>query len=97
MSIVAVQYMARKKVSSEDQRPPDGKVLQASLCRLGYCEQVVKATEVSRIVTEQGGKLSRQRVAQLLNAMKITDQSWETIANGLGVTVEELKRWEGCV
>ena len=84
--------MARKKVTSDESLPADGKTLEESLCRLGYCERVVKATEVSRIVEEKGGKLSRQRLAQLLNARRITDQSWKTIADGLGVSVEDLKR-----
>jgi transcriptional regulator with XRE-family HTH domain len=84
--------MARKRTVRPDDLA-DGSVLAENLCRLGYCEQVVKATEIAKLVTERTGKtMSRQRIANLLNSVRITETTLETIAEALGVDVAELRR-----
>jgi hypothetical protein len=93
---IAVGIMARKKTSESDRRPPDGVVLGRNLCRLGYCETVVKTTEVSKLISERTGRhISRQRIAQLLNAVSITPGMLSVLAKGLGVSEDELSQWEG--
>lgn len=71
---------------------PMGPVLAANLIRLGYVETTVRATEVARLVTESGRPMSRQRMAALLNSVKIQRGTIEAIARGLGVEPEELLR-----
>jgi transcriptional regulator with XRE-family HTH domain len=84
--------MARKRTVRRDD-PADGLVLAENLCRLGFCEEVVKTTEIARLVTERTGKtMSRQRIANLLNSVRITQTTLETIAEALGVDVSELRR-----
>lgn len=93
---LATAFMARKKPQVDTRRPSDGEVLLENLCRLGWCERVVKATDLASKVTETTGKnLSRQRVAQLLNAVRITDETIEFLAQGIGVDAAELRRWQG--
>ena len=72
---------------------PDGVILAENLARLGYAEVVVRMTEVARLVTENSGRtMSRQRVSQLLNAVRIQPGTIEVIARGLGVEPAELTR-----
>jgi hypothetical protein len=83
--------MARRKTPIGP--TPAGTVLAVNLIRLGFAETVVKTTEVARLVTEKTGhKMSRQRVANLLNAIKISPETFELIAKALGVEVSELTR-----
>lgn len=83
--------MARLK--SRDTRPPDGPVLAKNLVRLGYADQVVRTTEVAKLVALNTGKpISRQRVAALLNAVRINPKTIAMIAKGLGVSPDELMK-----
>ena len=83
--------MARPKAQSSDLAA--GSVLTDNLIRLGYAETVVRTTEIARIVSERTGKsVSRQRIANLLNAVRINPETIKLIADGLGVKPEELMR-----
>lgn len=83
--------MARVKKPSGE--PPDGTILAENLVRLGYSEHVIKTTEVARLVTERTDKtMSRQRIASLLNAVRISPETWAALAKGLGVKPEELRK-----
>jgi hypothetical protein len=85
--------MARKKAHEDTPAAPMGPTLAANLERLGFAESVIKTTEVAKLVREKTGKpMSRQRIAALLNAVRITDQTLELIAKGLGVHPRELTR-----
>jgi DNA-binding Xre family transcriptional regulator len=87
---LAGTLMARKRTMKPGD-PADGPILVQNLCRLGYCEQVVRTTEISRLVAEKTGKsMSRQRIANLLNAAHITDTTLATLAEALGVKPEDL-------
>lgn len=83
--------MARPKAQSSDLAA--GTVLTDNLIRLGYAETVVRTTEIARLVSERTGKsVSRQRIANLLNAVRINPETIKLIADGLGVDPAELMR-----
>ena len=71
----------------------DGDILAYNLKRLGYRDEVVRTTQVAELVTEKTGHtMSRQRIANLLNAIRISSATFEAIAKGIGVKPAELKR-----
>jgi hypothetical protein len=83
--------MPRRKPS--DGETPAGTILAENLIRLGYADTVIRATEIANLVTKKTGKnMSRQRVANLLNAINISPETIKMIAEGLGVKPEELTR-----
>jgi hypothetical protein len=85
--------MARPKVKTNPGDPPAGTVLAENLIRLGYADVVVRTTEVARLVTEKTGHaMSRQRIAHLLNAVRINPETIEVLAKGLGVEPMELTK-----
>lgn len=87
--------MPRRKPGPESQENPvpDGTVLKENLYRLGFYEKVIRTTEIAHRVSEKTGKsMSRQRVANLLNAIRISPETIQAIAKGLGVKPEELMR-----
>jgi hypothetical protein len=91
MTLLMEPPMPRRNVLREE--PPDGTVLAENLIRLGYAETVVKTTEIARIVSEKTGRpMSRQRVANLLNAINISAETIKTLAAGLGVDPSELTK-----
>ena len=70
---------------------PIGPVLAANLMRLGYVETKVKTSEVARLVAEHTGRpMSRQRISELLNAVRIRPETIATIAAALRVKMSEL-------
>jgi hypothetical protein len=90
MSLVEA-VMPKRTQSHEEFHEPDGSVLKRNLIRLGFSEHVVKTTEIAALVAQKTGKkMSRQRVANLLNAIRITSETIQTIAKGLGVKPEDL-------
>ena len=91
---LAEKEMARR--STSDSTPPDGSVLAENLIRLGYAETVVRTTEIARLVSEKTGKpMSRQRIANLLNAINIRQETIDQLAKGLGVDPKELMKRPG--
>ena len=83
--------MSRPKAPEYD--PPIGPILAENFIRLGYSERVIKTSEIARLVTEKTGKsMSRQRVANLLNAVRVNPETIEVLAQGLGVNPKELTR-----
>ncbi len=77
--------------------PPDdtpvGPLLVRNLHRLGYADIVVRSAEIARLVSEKTGKsISRQRVAQLMNAVRVEPETIELLAKGLGVKASELTK-----
>jgi hypothetical protein len=90
---VLEKEMARVKKPSDE--PPDGTILAENLIRLGYSEHVIKTTEIARLVTEKTDKnMSRQRIASLLNAVRISPETWAALAKALGVEPGELRKWK---
>ena len=72
---------------------PEGKILAYNLKRLGYSEEVIKMAEIARLVTEKTEKkMSRQRISTILNAIRVTPETFELIARAIGVKPAELKR-----
>lgn len=83
--------MARKAVGSADEAI--GPILAENLARLGYAEMVVKTADVARKVSEHTGKpMSRQRIAAILNAVRVTDDTIQMLADALGVKPSDLTR-----
>lgn len=83
--------MARRKAPQGDE--PIGRIIAANLIRLGFSDRVIRTTEVARLVTEKTGKrMSPQRVSGILNADRVTPETIERLAKGLGVKPEELTR-----
>jgi hypothetical protein len=82
--------MPRRKTEDAD---PIGPIVEANLIRLGYAETVVKTTEIAELVsTKTGRPMSRQRVANILNAVRVNPATIDLLAEGLGVKPEELTR-----
>jgi hypothetical protein len=83
--------MPRSKSPSDQE--PIGPILAENLIRLGYAETVIKTTEIARLVSETTGQsMSRQRIANLLNAVRVNPETIELIAKGLNVDPKELMR-----
>jgi hypothetical protein len=78
---------------SRKAEPPVGPILAENLLRLGYADIVVRASEVSRLVSERTGKaMSRQRVSAIMNAVRVDAETVSTLAEAIGVEPEELTR-----
>lgn len=85
--------MARKAQAPGAGDEPIGPILAANLARLGYAETVVKTAEIARKVEAHTGKpMSRQRIAAIINAVRVTPETVQTIADALGVKPSELTR-----
>lgn len=86
--------MARKAREPQGEpSEPIGPILAHNLARLGYAETVVKTAEVARRVSEHTGKpMSRQRIAAILNAVRVTPETVKVLAEALGVKPSELTR-----
>lgn len=85
--------MAKKKVEVSE---PIGPVLAENLYRLGYGDIVIRNAEVARLVAEKTGQsFSRQRVASILNAVRVEPETIELLARALGVKAEELTKRRG--
>lgn len=70
-----------------------GPLIARNLMRLGFYEKAVKTAEIARRVAEETGQtMSRQRVAAILKADRIEDETLKTIAKAVGVKVAELLR-----
>jgi hypothetical protein len=75
----------------ESRVEPMGSVLADNLARLGYAHRVINTTEVAKVVmAKTGRKMTRQRIAQLINAVHISDDMIEALAKGLGVKPKDL-------
>jgi hypothetical protein len=70
-----------------------GTILFENLERLGYVDRVARSAEIARLVKEKTGRsITRQRVQQLLNAVKISPETIELLARGLGVKPTDLTK-----
>ena len=82
--------MAKKKIETDE---PIGPRLAANLYRLGYGDVVIRHAEIARLVSEKSGQsFSRQRVATILNAVRVEPETIELIAKAIGVKSDELTR-----
>jgi hypothetical protein len=82
--------MAKKKAESHE---PLGPLLAANLYRLGYGDVVIRNAEIARLVSEETGQgFSRQRVASILNAVRVEPETIALIARAIGVKPAELTR-----
>jgi uncharacterized protein YneF (UPF0154 family) len=82
--------MARKTRDRGDM--PIGPLLVKNLYRLGYADLVVRSAELSRLVERTGHKMSRQRIAQMMNAVRVEDETIAVLAKAIGVKPSELLR-----
>ena len=83
--------MGRKRIEAVED--PMGPILAENLIRLGFADVVVRTTEVARRVSEKTGRsMSRQRVASLLNAVRIEPATIELLERGLGIKPGELTK-----
>lgn len=70
-----------------------GPIIAANLARLGYGRTVVNSAEVAKLIAQRTGKaISRQRVAQIVNAVNVTQATIKMLADGLGVDPSELTK-----
>jgi hypothetical protein len=69
-----------------------GSIIKQTLINMGYVEEpAVKLTEVARIVTEKTDKnLSKQRLKAILEADRVSAETLNWLARGLGISVAEL-------
>jgi hypothetical protein len=82
--------MAKKKAETGE---PIGPLLADNLYRLGYGDIVIRSAEVARLITEKTGQnFSRQRVSQLLNAVRVEPETIELLAQAVGVKPHELTK-----
>lgn len=80
--------MGRKRTSK-----PIGPILAENLARLGYGRYVINAAEVAKLVAEKTGKpISRQRIAQIVNAVNVSDETIALLSMALEVDPSELTR-----
>ena len=85
--------MARKKVEPDPNPKPIGPILARNLERLGYVDKVIRVGEIAEKVRAKSSKgFSRQRMSQILNAVRVENETLELIAKGLGVKVADLTR-----
>lgn len=75
----------------EDEMPM-GPTIAENLVRLGYADIVVRSAQIARLATAKGHKMSRQRVAAIMNAVKVKDETIEALADAIGVKPSELTR-----
>jgi hypothetical protein len=91
--VLEAKDMARKAAEGRDK--PIGPLLVKNLYRLKFADIVVRSGEIATLVSEKTGKpISRQRVSQLMNAVRVEPETLEMLAKGLGVKVAELLRDE---
>jgi hypothetical protein len=82
--------MAKKKVGTDE---PIGPLVAENLYRLGYGDIVIRNAEIARLVSEKTGQsFSRQRVASILNAVRVEPETIELVAKAIGVKPAELTR-----
>jgi hypothetical protein len=82
--------MAKKKVETD---APVGPLLVENLYRLGYGDIVIRNAEIARLVSEKTGQsFSRQRVASILNAVRVEPETVALLAKAIGVKPQELTR-----
>lgn len=73
--------------------PSMGATIAANLARLGWCETVIRMSDVAQAVSARRGKhITRQRISTILNSNYVTPRSVEMIADAIGVTPKELLR-----
>jgi uncharacterized protein YneF (UPF0154 family) len=81
--------MARKEFEVVEE--PIGPQLMINLLRLGFADIVVRSSELANLVSEKTGKtMSRQRISQMMNAVRVEPETIETLAKALGVKPSEL-------
>lgn len=71
-------------------KPPMGPLIAKNFARLGYADFVVRSSEIAKLATAKGHKMSRQRVAAILNAVRVTDETLQALADAVGVTPADL-------
>jgi hypothetical protein len=90
MAIVELEadQMARRAAKPPE---PMGPIVAENLFRLGYASIVVHSTELSNLVAENTDRtMSRQRIAALMNAVRIEPETLEVLAEAIGVDPCEL-------
>lgn len=93
MTLTMEANMPRKSTTPPELDEPIGPILKANLIRLGFAETTVKVKTVADLIAKKTGRpMSRQRISNLLNAVKVHPKTIETLAKGLGVKTEELTR-----
>lgn len=82
--------VGRKKANPGTDKPV-GPLLVKNLHRLGFADVVVRSAEVARLVAEKTGRpMSRQRIASMMNAVRVEPETLDTLAKALGVKVADL-------
>lgn len=71
---------------------PIGPLLARNLFRLGYADIVVRSTELEGLVSKSGGKMSRQRISAIMNAVNVKPETIAQLAEAVGVKPAELTR-----
>ena len=83
--------MAKKKAPARETDRPMGPIVAKNLSRIGLTSTSVNTAEVARLVTAKTGKsMSRQRVASILNQVKISDRTIEMLAKAVGLKPDDL-------
>lgn len=83
--------MAKKKTEA----PPEGTgpIVAHNLYKLGYGHVVIRHAEIADLIEKKTGrKMSRQRVAAILNSVRVTPQTIKLLADAVGVKPEELTK-----
>lgn len=82
--------MARPKARQDKAIGP---ILARNLYRLGHADIVVRASDLSRLVGENTDEsLTRQRISQIVNAVRVEPETIALLAKAIGVEPEELIR-----
>lgn len=88
---LGVEAMARKAQEPDDE--PMGPIIFENLDRFGFVDRTARTAELARLVQEKTGKpMTRQRVAQILNAVRVSPETVEALAAAIGVKPSELTR-----
>jgi hypothetical protein len=78
---------------AETETRPIGPILAANLYRLGYGEIVIRNADIARLIKQKTGReMSRQRIASILNSVRVEPSTIEMIANAIGVDPSELTK-----
>lgn len=72
--------------------PAMGPVILANLLRLGFAEVKPQAARIAKLAGSKGRPITRQRISQIVNAVRVEPETVETIAQAVGVKPAELLR-----
>ena len=81
------------KSTPEPLPEPIGPLLATALAHAGYAERVIRLADVATLIRQKTGRsVSRQRVAQWLNAVRLNRETVTLLAQALGMSLEDLIR-----